>query len=77
MENFIANRIKWETDGSDTLLPKEVEIPGSIDIHDDNAIADYLSDTYGYLVESFSVPMVDGDIDEFGLYVNEVEGKVS
>lgn len=77
MENFIANRIKWVTDGSDVLLPKEVEIPSSIDIHDDNAIADYLSDTYGYLVESFSVPMVDGDIDEFGLYVNEVEGKVS
>lgn len=71
------SRIEWETDGVEVDLPKEVDLPSDIDVHDDYAIADYLSNTYGYLVESFSVPMTDDDIDEFGLYVNEVEGKVS
>jgi hypothetical protein len=43
----------------------------------DDEIADYLSDTYGWLVDSFAVPMTDNDRDYFGEYVNEVEGRVS
>lgn len=66
--------IEWEIDGEDVDLPTEVEVDD--DLLDDE-IADYLSDTYGWLVESFSLPMDDDDIDEFGMYVNEVEGKVS
>ena len=66
--------IIWETDGEVVDLPSEVEVDD--DMLDDE-IADYLSDTYGWLVESFSLPMDDNDIDEFGEYVNEVEGKVS
>ena len=45
--------IKWETDGleQETLgLPYEVELPSNIDPKDDDAINDYLSDTYGWLV---------------------------
>ena len=43
----------------------------------DDEVADYLSDTYGFLVEGFSLPMDNDDIDYFGQYVNSVEGKVS
>ena len=77
MEKFIVSRIEWETDGMDIDLPEEVEIPLGIDVHDDDAIADYLSNTYGFLVNSYSVPMTDDDVDEFGLFVNKVEGEVS
>ena len=72
-----ATNIKWWViDGTDVNLPTEVEIPAGIE-NDDDEIADFLSDEYGFLVESFSLPMTDDDIDEFGCYVNEVEGKVS
>jgi len=66
--------IKWETDGETINLPSEVEVNDNMS---DDEIADYLSDTYGWLVESFSLPMNDDDTDEFGMYVNEIEGKVS
>ena len=71
-----ATDIKWVTDGADVELPTEVEIPTEIE-DDDDAITDYLSDTYGFLVESYALPMDDNDRDYFGEYVNEVEGKVS
>ena len=44
--------ITWETDGlepEELGLPTEVELPKDIDANDD-AINDYLSDTYGWLV---------------------------
>lgn len=66
--------IKWQTDGEAVALPKEVEVDDNMS---DDEIADYLSDTYGWLVESFALPMTDEDTDEFGMYVNEAEGKVS
>lgn len=66
--------IKWETDGVDVELPKEVEVDDNMS---DDEIADYLSDTYGWLVDSFAIPMTDDDRDYFGEYVNEVEGQVS
>ncbi len=66
--------IKWETDGLDVELPKEVEVNDNMS---DDEITDYLSDTYGWLVDSFAVPMTDDDRDYFGEYVNEVEGRVS
>jgi hypothetical protein len=76
-ETVVVSRIQWETDGADVDLPSEVELPECVDASDDDAIADYLSDTYGFLVLSYSVPMTDNDIDEFGLYVNNVEASVS
>ena len=48
--------ITWETDGLDAdelHLPTEVELPESIDANDDDAINDYLSDTYGWLVVDY------------------------
>jgi hypothetical protein len=66
--------IKWVTDGADVSLPTEVEVPDNLD---DDAIADYLSDEYGFLMEGFALPMDDDDRDYFGEYVNEVEGRVS
>jgi hypothetical protein len=44
--------ITWETDGlepEELGLPTEVELPEDIDADDDDAINDYLSDTYGWL----------------------------
>lgn len=66
--------IIWETDGNKIDLPTEVEVEDGLD---DDAIADYLNDTYGGFVLAFSVPMTDEDIDYFGGYVNEIEAKVS
>lgn len=66
--------IKWETDGEEVDLPTEVEVPDSLN---EDAIADHLSDNYGWLVDSFSMPMTDNDRDYFGEFVNQVEGKVS
>lgn len=71
-----ATDIKWVIDGEDIQLPTEVEIPTEIE-DDNDAIADYLSDTYGVLVNSFALPMTDDDRDYFGEYVNSVEGIVS
>lgn len=72
-----VSNIKWETDGldaNDLGLPTNIEVNDDLD---DDEIADYLSDTYGWLVESFSLPMDDDDIDYFGCHVNAVEGMVS
>lgn len=66
--------IIWETDGNEIDLPTEVEVEDGLD---GDAIADYLSDTYGWLVIAFSVPMTDKDVDDFGEFVNEIEAKVS
>ena len=47
--------VDWETDGTpieDIGLPTEVEVPGNIEVDE---IADYLSDKYGFLVNSFWV----------------------
>ena len=44
--------ITWETDGlepEELGLPTEVELPEDIDADDDDAINDFLSDTYGWL----------------------------
>ena len=71
---MIVSDMKWETDGEVVDLPTDVEVDDDLD---EDEIADYLSDEYGWLVESFALPMDNDDIDEFGMYVNEVEGKVS
>ena len=53
IKNMKIKNITWETDGleQESLgLPYEVELPEGIDADDDDAINDYLSDTYGWLV---------------------------
>ena len=69
----IAYNIKWETDGNIVDLPNEVSIPNEIV---DDCITDYLSDEYGYLIESYElsynlnvgdkVKWHDVAIDDFG-----------
>lgn len=66
--------IDWETDGEVVDLPSEIDVDDNMS---DDEIADYLSDTYGWLVNGFSLPMDDDDRDYFGEYVNKVEGIVS
>lgn len=44
--------IKWDTDGEFVDgLPEEADIPDGID---ESEVADFLSDEYGFCVESFS-----------------------
>jgi hypothetical protein len=72
---MLVTNIKWETDGYEVNnLPNEVEVDDNLS---DDEIADYLSDEYGWLVDSFALPMDDEDRDYFGVYVNEVEGQIS
>lgn len=69
----IAYNIKWETDGNIADLPNEVYIPNKIE---DNCVTDYLSDEYGYLINSYElsynlnvgdkVKWHDVAIDDFG-----------
>ena len=41
-------RVDWELDGHDLDIPEVVEVPDSVDVDD---VADWLTDTYGWLVE--------------------------
>lgn len=53
---MLVSKIKWDCDGEDPKdynLPEEVEVDDDLDEED---IADYLSDEYGWCVESFSLP---------------------
>ena len=55
---MMITNIIWETDGieQESLgLPSEVELPEGIDADDYDAINDYLSDTYGWLVIDWSI----------------------
>ena len=52
IKNMKITNITWETDGlepEELGLPAEVELPEDIDADDDDAINNYLSDTYGWL----------------------------
>ena len=57
---MLVTDIKWETDGEIVDLPTEVEVDDNMD---DDEIADYLSDTYGWLVNGFALPMDNINID--------------
>lgn len=50
--------IVWETDGEDVNLPTEVELPRDFG-DDDDAITNYLSDEYGWLVISYERESVE------------------
>ena len=50
--------ITWETDGlepEELGLPTEVELPKDVDTNCDDAINDFLSDTYGWLVIDWQI----------------------
>ena len=48
----------WETDGEEIDLPTEVELSRDFG-DDDDAIADFLSDEYGWLVISYERESVE------------------
>jgi hypothetical protein len=50
IKNMKIKNITWETDGEEVDLPTEVDLPNDIEPDDDDAINNYLSDTYGWLV---------------------------
>lgn len=54
-ERGVIKNIAWETDGEDVKLPNTVFLPAHIDGDDDVAVADYLSDTYGWLVSGYDI----------------------
>lgn len=57
-----ATNIDWETDGDDEVkkeLPKKVEIPQDVT---EDTVADWLSDKYGWLVNSVSITEKANDI---------------
>lgn len=64
--NLLITNIDWETDGEEIDLPTEVTVSqedASIeDINDMNEIEErlnnYLSNTYGYLVNSYSYEII-------------------
>lgn len=49
--NTMKVSVNWETDGEIVDLPEVVEIPNYVI---DEEIADYLSDKYGWLVNSYT-----------------------
>ena len=51
--------IIWETDGYEVDLPTEVEVEDGMD---EDAICAYLSDTYGWLVIAFRIPIIDDNM---------------
>lgn len=54
----VFNNIKWETDGQRVKLPKAVRVPKAdfeSDFDFDMEGADFLSDKYGWLVNSFEI----------------------
>tara|TARA_Y100000996_G_C22504993_1_gene635992 strand:+ start:651 stop:1268 length:618 start_codon:yes stop_codon:yes gene_type:complete len=60
-----ATHIDWETDGEEVDLPKTVEVPDDLDADE---IADYLSDEYGFLVNSFQIKdaeSYDAELDDY------------
>ena len=52
-----AINIKWDVDYEEELedLPTEIDIPNNIDIEDDDAISDYLSDITGFCHYGFEL----------------------
>lgn len=51
--------LKWDTEdnktGNPQKLPQELEVPKNFTIHDAEAIAEWLSETYDCCVDSFDL----------------------
>lgn len=50
-KTFQVRNIKWQTDGGEVALPTSA----SVECTDEASIADRLSDTHGWLVQSFEI----------------------
>lgn len=62
-KKLYASEIDWDTDGATADLPSEVEIPIPVAMEyqlqeeDDSVLSDFLSDTFGWCVNSFNIIM--------------------
>lgn len=67
--------IKWDTDGQKVKLPKEelYEIDGDylIDVLEDD-MNDYLSDKYGYCMDSYNCEIVEEPNENVQLFIEDV-----
>ena len=57
-----VTNIKWVTDGYDPDLPTELEIPERFideDGVDEDAVSDWLSDTFGWLHDGFRIEEIE------------------
>ena len=64
-----AINIKWETDGEKVDLPSEVNLPDYL-LKGDYDIADYLSEKYGWLINSLEI-MTDETIKQRLAYLKK------
>jgi len=60
-EEITITDIDWETDGEDVELPLSVMVPSDLE---EDEIADYLSDNYGFLVNGFVMGAESFDEDD-------------
>ena len=64
--------IIWDTDDEEELdLPEAVDIPKS-EVEDEDGLADWLSDKYGWLVESLDYELPDEEEYEEPLSIEEM-----
>ena len=58
-----ATDISWDTDGEKISLPIEVEMPIPVSLQyqleeeEESILSDYLSDTFGWCINSFNIIM--------------------
>ena len=64
-KKLLISDIRWDTDGEDVNLPEEIlvseptkEMLEDVDGYGD-AICDYLSDEYGFCVDSFNAKVIE------------------
>ena len=58
---LVACDIDWDTDGEEVPLPKRLLIPESVDEED---VADFLSDMFGFCIKSLTIKTIGGGEDE-------------
>ena len=63
--------IIWDTDDDEVDLPEAVDIPKS-EVEDEDGLADWLSDKYGWLVESLDYELPDEEEYKEPLSIEEM-----
>jgi hypothetical protein len=56
--------VEWQTDGEDVDLPVTVHLPDDMDPKDEEEVCEWLSATYGWLVEGYSYQSDDDYYDD-------------
>ena len=48
-----ASNIIWDTEGEAVELPEEISIPETVDIEDEDAVSDYITEITGFCHKGF------------------------